>query len=181
MPSAAATASSRSLRGPGRKHGPPVSGWKQQLVPQIGVPGHAPLAVRFNRRLLHRVLGPDCREPDRTPCLGFAAQQLLRPLALYRRLLHELRAHNPRCLGPFDVQISHFSQSEVIRAILSEHSPCCGFPHLVPEFLDRREDRQAGCRLAVHQRLALGLDLGQRRGEPGSRHLLARVVPARCY
>ena len=29
------------LCGPGRKHGTPISGWKQQLVPRIGVPDHS--------------------------------------------------------------------------------------------------------------------------------------------
>ena len=31
-----------SLRGPGRKHGTPVSRWSQQLVSRIVVAGHAP-------------------------------------------------------------------------------------------------------------------------------------------
>ena len=39
-----------SLRGPRRKHGTTVSGWKQQLVSRIGVPDHAP--VRRHGRLL---------------------------------------------------------------------------------------------------------------------------------
>ena len=31
-----------ALRGPGRKHGTPVSRWQQQLVSRIEVPDHAP-------------------------------------------------------------------------------------------------------------------------------------------
>ena len=47
-----------AMRGPGRKCGTPVSGWQQQLVSRIEVPGHAPQLPLPRSKLLNHRLKP---------------------------------------------------------------------------------------------------------------------------